>query len=356
MDTKRCSRCGEQLPLTMFRRHAQSPQGYVSYCKACMALSVDVPSNHKQCKKCGEIKPLREFHKKVESPDGYRNHCKLCRSQSEGIGYKKSAPEGFRYCSKCGELKPATQAYFYFNAQHSDNLNSACIDCEHQQYAEKRSTILIKRRKDYNENKDSINQQRREAYAQDPEKVLSSHRAWDRRNPEKVRNQHKNYYMRNHEHIRRGVSEYQRDNRERVRHWQKRRYYRDLLDSRAKGRAIAKRRNERQAALPLQFDYDDWQYALEYFDHCCAICGHKSENHRILAMDHWIPVSDPREDNLGTVPENIIPLCHGIGGCNNEKHNRDAKQWLIRKLGEEAGLTKLAEIEAYFQHLREHKS
>lgn len=68
-------------------------------------------------------------------------------------------------------------------------------------------------------------------------------------------------------------------------------------------------------------------------------------------MDHWIALTDSRTDNPGTVVENIIPLCHGWGGCNNNKRNRDAAEWLTKKLGPRKAKKKLAEIQAYFDSL-----
>jgi hypothetical protein len=36
---------------------------------------------HKKCSKCGEILPVENFHKDSNSPDGIRTVCKNCRSQ-----------------------------------------------------------------------------------------------------------------------------------------------------------------------------------------------------------------------------------------------------------------------------------
>ena len=78
------------------------------------------------------------------------------------------------------------------------------------------------------------------------------------------------------------------------------------------------------------------------------ICGRSADAECSIAADHWIPLSYKGTDNPGTVPWNILPLCHGIGGCNNHKCNRDPIEWLVEKLGEEAAMQKLAEIQAYF--------
>lgn len=70
-------------------------------------------------------------------------------------------------------------------------------------------------------------------------------------------------------------------------------------------------------------------------------------------------MSDTRADNPGTVPWNMLPLCHGmkdapIGepSCNLSKGNKDPVKWLISKLGECKAKEKLAEIETYFELMK----
>lgn len=37
--TKKCSRCGRELPVTMFRRQSKAPDGLQYYCKECQAAA-----------------------------------------------------------------------------------------------------------------------------------------------------------------------------------------------------------------------------------------------------------------------------------------------------------------------------
>jgi hypothetical protein len=67
-------------------------------------------------------------------------------------------------------------------------------------------------------------------------------------------------------------------------------------------------------------------------------------------MDHWIPLSSP--GCPGTVATNMVPLCHGIGGCNNSKCDRDPQGWLLEKFGERKALEILERIPAYFRQLK----
>lgn len=70
----------------------------------------------KTCSKCKRILPLEMFHKKKESPDGHRYDCKICKSEAEKRHYRKTperrkrrvSQEVFdRYCAKWPERRKA---------------------------------------------------------------------------------------------------------------------------------------------------------------------------------------------------------------------------------------------------------
>ena len=96
-----------------------------------------------------------------------------------------------------------------------------------------------------------------------------------------------------------------------------------------------------------------WAACLAYWNHRCAICGQSAGLFHSLAADHWIPIADP--SCPGSVPWNILPLCHsrpgGFDGCNNLKSRKPPEQWLTEKLGEKAA-SKLRKIRAYFASVR----
>lgn len=71
-------------------------------------------------------------------------------------------------------------------------------------------------------------------------------------------------------------------------------------------------------------------------------------------MDHWIPLSSP--ECPGTVPCNIIPLCHSKAGgslcCNNVKGNRDPTVWLEEEFGLKKAKRVIKRINDYFASLQ----
>jgi hypothetical protein len=69
-----------------------------------------------------------------------------------------------------------------------------------------------------------------------------------------------------------------------------------------------------------------------------------------ITPDHWIPLASP--DCPGTVPENIIPLCFGSGGCNNSKKAKDGYEWLLQRYGKRKACVILKRIQAYFEWVK----
>lgn len=118
---------------------------------------------------------------------------------------------------------------------------------------------------------------------------------------------------------------------------------------RASKKAMYQKYRARKLSLPDTFSDLDWIHALEYFDGCCAVCGRPQGLWHILAADHWIPLVSP--DCTGTVPTNIIPLCHGVGGCNNLKGKQDPEQWLLSRYPYRKAKAIIKRIQTYFDTL-----
>ncbi|MFA6270737.1 MAG: hypothetical protein WC657_06055 [Candidatus Paceibacterota bacterium] len=97
---------------------------------------------------------------------------------------------------------------------------------------------------------------------------------------------------------------------------------------------------------PVDYNGLDWQKTLEFFEYKCVVCGEEDGMFTSLSIDHWIPISDKRSP--GHVPWNIIPLCHGLGGCNNSKRNRDPEIWLKLRVGNTNALCVSGRIQEFF--------
>lgn len=158
------------------------------------------------------------------------------------------------------------------------------------------------------------------------------------------------------------------NNRERLREYDRKRYA--IPERREKKRQYHKRyqtehleqcrirkanRKARKRELPATLTSEQWQFALNYFHGCCAVCGRQLNDmfgEFSAAQDHWVPLSYESEDNPGSVAENIVPLCHGIDGCNNSKHNTMPGVWLRRNYSERKAKQIERRIADYFNGRR----
>lgn len=129
------------------------------------------------------------------------------------------------------------------------------------------------------------------------------------------------------------------------------RYYEKNPDKvRAQNRVKQRRRSARLRSLSDTLSNEQWEACLSHWGHSCAVCGRVAGFWHVLAMDHWIPITSL--NCPGTVVYNIVPLCHGEGGCNNSKRNSDPERWLVRRYGTRKAKQISKKIEAYFDLVR----
>lgn len=113
-------------------------------------------------------------------------------------------------------------------------------------------------------------------------------------------------------------------------------------------------RSKRLNAVVRNFTTADWERCLEYFNWCCAACGRQMRDlfgEHVPSADHWIPLSS--QDCPGTIPTNVVPLCHGKGGCNNSKGKKRPDDWLAQRFSKHQVREIKERIERYFTWLLE---
>ena len=101
IQTKVCSHCGRELPITNFGRHSRTKDGYQPCCRECQSEMnkghkkrqpfehneapakpeepETIPEGMKKCCHCGRILPVTEFRRHKKSPDGLQYACKECQ-------------------------------------------------------------------------------------------------------------------------------------------------------------------------------------------------------------------------------------------------------------------------------------
>lgn len=226
-------------------------------------------------------------------------------------------------CTKCDTEYPATTEFFYTRKQSPSGFTSRCkkcIDLSQSEYG-KRPEVRERERERRRKTRDEYNRKKREDRAANPEKYRKWQREWEAKNLQRRREQNRKggqVYAKSHS-LERQVS---------IHH-----------------------RRARKLGLPTTFTANEWRACLEYWHHTCAVCGRPAGFWHTLAIEHWIPLSSTQENNPGNVRSNIVPLCHGVNGCNNSKGTHDPADWLTRKFGKRKANQILKRIKAYFDQL-----
>lgn len=293
----------------------------------------------KRCSKCGEEKPRDQFRPDKQSRDGLYFRCRTCSADVRRQYYLDNREK-------------VTERQRRYNAANRDAVNER----NRERYAENRDSRQQYAREYYAEhsderrayahqyraeNKDSVRQSQRQYYTKNRESLLERNRLYYAENREELREYQRRYRAENRDLVRQKKHRYYAANKETIKG-----YIRRWLDRNPDMvRAQRHRRLARKRSLPDVFTASDWQFALDYFGGCCAVCARPPGLWHTLAADHWIPLASP--DCPGTVPRNIVPLCHGEGGCNNAKQSRTAAEWLTATFGKRKGTAILRRIEAF---------
>ncbi len=303
--------------------------------------------NHttKSCSHCGVVQPatIEFFISRIKNTDGLGGMCKGCHrkasARSRATWVPPSVEGAVKLCNLCQSEKPATTEFFQTQVLGKYGLRAQCRTCRTALNEARSKAFAEEQQKTFDvvptkvctkcqeakpatleffrpraEGHDGLRAQCRTCH--DP----SIHR-WGEEHPEEVRAAILRWHAEHPE--------------ERRRSWK------------LNNPAAHARRRARQLALPVQFTKDDWLFCLNYWAYSCAICGNQEGFLWCLAADHWIPLVD-QEHCPGTVPWNILPLCHGQGGCNNTKHAQEPRAWLEKKIGKGQAKKKIQDIAQYF--------
>lgn len=224
-------------------------------------------------------------------------------------------------CTKCGKDLPATPDNFHRNAGGKYGLKSVCISCGNASTREWRAA-----------NKDRVSAANKAWYEANRERRSEYNRAY--------REAHRGYFASY-------MKTWGEENKE-----HKAATYKTWCQANPdKSRLRGHRYRAIKRGLQADFTASDWQRAIKYFDGCCAVCGRPPGLWHAIVADHWIPLTSP--NCPGTVPWNMVPLCHdkkdGSGGCNNAKYNTDPAEWLAKKYGKRRGREIVLHIEEYLK-------
>ena len=155
-------------------------------------------------------------------------------------------------------------------------------------------------------------------------KKLESDRRYREKNLEKDRQHSRDYRKKNPQIVKTSIQKWCAENPERL-------------------KVIKQKRLARKRNLPDTLTIEEWEYAISYWNDCCAYCYKEVES---LTLDHYIPLS--HSDCPGTVAHNIIPACQS---CNSSKSDGDVIYWLSWRFEEKESSVIHANIIEYFESL-----
>lgn len=255
-------------------------------------------------------------------------------------------PEGYKRCSSgdaCvhpdGPILPATNEYFgIWQKRGKVQMWHICRKCSNT-----RSRLW--REKHPERARESVNRWAKANLDKKRQSGRESQRKRRINNPDKMRAINRKHREAHREQARKNTQKYRKENPDKVQEGM-RRWARENAPKR---RRLEQSRESQKRSLPATFTVADWEHALNYFHGCCAVCGRPPGFWHRLAQDHWIPLSK----GGGYTRANIIPLCHGNGGCNNSKRNHDANEWLTEQFGKRKANQVLKRIQEYFDSLKE---
>lgn len=229
---------------------------------------------------------------------------------------------------------PASKENFHRESRARDGFRSECKVCHIAEVKAYRCEHIDQRReyerKHRSTHAEQLAQYRRSYYARNADAIHERDRVYRENNKERRRERSRAYYQQNRDKLLEQVRVWSAANRNRV-------------------RVITQRKRARRRSLPKTLTVAEWQYALEYFNGCCAVCGRQLSDlfgSHVSHADHWIPISSPA--CTGTVATNIVPLCGGVDGCNNRKGARDPVEFLETEFGKRRAQQILTRIESYF--------
>lgn len=112
MEIKKCYYCGEELPLSEFRKSTKNKDGLTGRCKKCMQLyeknqrngilnpvyKPEIIDNKKRCSYCLEFLDLSNFNKDNSKKFGYHSCCRDCHNNKYRNRYDYTHKKRTKYC------------------------------------------------------------------------------------------------------------------------------------------------------------------------------------------------------------------------------------------------------------------
>lgn len=194
--------------------------------------------NTKVCTKCGEEKPVSEFGKKKASKDGLHYYCKPCNNT---------------YVKKWAKENPQRKAQADLEWRNANKELKKLNDSKY--YKANKNKIADYQKEYYLRNKQKVNSRGKRYYENNKERLLNAQRKWANENPESVKNSKKRYRKRNREKVLALTRKRQLSKLKRTPKWLTDHHYKLIEDFYKKARELSEKTNVKYVVdhiIPLQ--------------------------------------------------------------------------------------------------------
>jgi 5-methylcytosine-specific restriction endonuclease McrA len=276
--------------------------------------------NTKTCSRCKTDKPVSDFGKDNNRQDGLYPYCKQCKNKAGRDSYQKPEvlqhKKEYRKKYNADPVKRQEQAEQHKKWYAEKKDDPEFQEKERRRYKEYDNSTAgkSKRQKFRNSHKSELKEYHKK-YAQ--EKGIQKAKERYHSEPgfrEKMRKAIKRWFdsdkgkaFRESPAQKQKAREYRQKNLERTRERERDKYNNDP-EYHARVRAKNNTRIERERAGGGDLDRHDWKFLVGLAEHKCLCCGEKVK----LVMDHIVPVSSGGKTTI----HNIQPLC---SSCNSRK-------------------------------------
>ena len=147
--------------------------------------TTEIPEEHKRCSKCGEVLPITDFHKNPNMAKGRLHQCKKCVSEACRIHREKNRER----------INAQKREHYQANRERIRAEQTAKRRANPEYYRERgrkwraanREHVLEGKRNDYQKHKEKRLATAKLWAERNTEKVKKVAREWKRNNPDKVR-------------------------------------------------------------------------------------------------------------------------------------------------------------------------
>jgi len=219
--------------------------------------------------------------------------------------------EGLKPCSKCERVLPLSA--FCGDSNTTSGFASVCRECVARYWQENKVQLNEYQRRYRAEHKEERARHSYDYWREHKENQQAYHREYRKINATRIRQREEIKAPQRRAHNRR----YYEENKERL--VERHRVWAQTAAAQASHRQRQQVRRMAKAGLPNTYTLEEWQYALAWFDGCCAYCG------LVVAkpqQDHVIPVTA----GGAYVVENIVPACKR---CNCSKSDLSLGDWAL---------------------------